>query len=146
MSKSDRAETAMEEAPQGPSGWTPRRSPRHPDSDTVTDNTVSPAEMALLERGANLEGIQRWAFNCVTWKRFDDLILMFIAINCISMAVYDPLDPDDETTRNQALSVIEYLRRGEKKREKKKKKGGEKKGKRRKKKRRWRTYKECKHW
>lgn len=97
-----------------PAGHSPRRTPRHVERDNGSTDTpwhgvMTPEEAALLETGSHLTGIRRKAFDLVTWKRFDDIILCVIAINCVSMALYDPLDSDNENTRNQVIENIEYV-------------------------------------
>ena len=51
----------------------------------------SEEEGELLKHGKQLTGLRRAAFDLVTWNKFDDIILGVIAINCISMAAYDPV-------------------------------------------------------
>jgi len=66
-------------------------------------------EQKLIDEGSKLTGFRRSVFDLVTWKHFDDVILCVIAINCISMAIYDPKDTDNTTTRNQVIESIEYV-------------------------------------
>eukprot|EP00656_Telonema_subtile_P054003 TRINITY_DN7944_c0_g1_i4.p1 TRINITY_DN7944_c0_g1~~TRINITY_DN7944_c0_g1_i4.p1 ORF type:complete len:1564 (+),score=583.71 TRINITY_DN7944_c0_g1_i4:124-4815(+) len=69
----------------------------------------SEEEGELLKHGKQLTGLRRAAFDLVTWNKFDDIILGVIAINCISMAAYDPKDSDNQNTRNQVIEMIEWV-------------------------------------
>lgn len=41
----------------------------------------------------------------VSWSRFDQGILLVITLNCITLALYDPLDEDCETDKCKVLSA-----------------------------------------
>jgi len=73
------------------------------------DEDEDPMDAALRENAESFNPCRKGVYLFVSNKWFDRAILVCIAINCVGMAVYDPLDGEDEGTRNQVLAKLEYV-------------------------------------
>jgi len=76
------------------------------DSDEEEEDAV---EAALRENAESFTGCRKAVYLFVSNKYFDRTILGFIGINCIMMALWDPLDGKNDNTRNQVLEKLEYV-------------------------------------
>jgi len=72
------------------------------------DEDEDPMDASLRENAESFHPCRKGVYLFVSNKWFDRVILGCIAINCVGMAVYDPLDREDESTRNQVLLKLEY--------------------------------------
>lgn len=51
--------------------------------------------------------LRSWCMDLIEYEWFGALSLTIIVCNCITLAAWDPTDPDNETTRNQVLDYCE---------------------------------------